>query len=101
MNLDGAPTLVAGGASGLGAATARELASRGANVAIVDLNEEAATAVAEELGPNHVAYKADVTNEAEVEAAVASAVEAFGGLRFGVMCAGIGWAERVVGKEGP
>src|SRR3954454_3694545 len=98
MDLNGAGTIVAGGASGLGAATARELAARGAQVAIADLNEENATAVAEEVGG--VAFKTDVTNEDEVRAAVEGAVEALGGIRFAVSCAGIGWAERVVGKNG-
>jgi NAD(P)-dependent dehydrogenase (short-subunit alcohol dehydrogenase family) len=99
MDLQGAGTIVAGGASGLGAATARELASRGARVAIADLNEENANAVAEEVGG--VAFKADVTNEDEVRAAVEGAVEAFGGIKFAASCAGVGWAERVVGRNGP
>ena len=99
MDLRDAGTIVAGGASGLGAATARALAERGARVAIADLNEDAANALADELGG--IAFKADVTNESEVEAAVAGAVDAFGELRFAVSCAGIGWAERVVGKNGP
>src|SRR4051812_18316442 len=99
MELRGASVLVAGGASGLGAAAARELGDRGARVAIVDLNEEAATDRARE--PDGIAFGADVTAEDEVKAAVDGAVEAFGGLRFAVSCAGIGWAERVVGKDGP
>jgi 3-hydroxyacyl-CoA dehydrogenase/3-hydroxy-2-methylbutyryl-CoA dehydrogenase len=99
MDLNGVGTIVAGGASGLGAATARELAARGARVAIADLNEENANAVAEEVGG--VAFKTDVTNEDEVRAAVDGAVEAFGGLRFAASCAGVGWAERVVGRNGP
>jgi NAD(P)-dependent dehydrogenase (short-subunit alcohol dehydrogenase family) len=99
MDLNGAGTIVAGGASGLGAATARALAQRGARVAIADLNEEKANAVAEEIGG--VAFKTDVTNEDEVRAAVEGAVEAFGGIRFAASCAGIGWAERVVSKRGP
>jgi NAD(P)-dependent dehydrogenase (short-subunit alcohol dehydrogenase family) len=99
VNLEGAGTIVAGGASGLGAATARAVAGRGGRVAIADLNEEAAQALADELGG--VAFKADVTNEDEVRAAVDGAVEAFGGIRFAVSCAGIGWAERTVGKNGP
>ena len=101
MRLEGAQALVAGGASGLGAATARELASRGARVAVVDLDGDRAAALCEELGDGHVSYKADVTSEAEVEAAVEGAVQELGGLRFVVSCAGIGWAERVVGREGP
>jgi 3-hydroxyacyl-CoA dehydrogenase/3-hydroxy-2-methylbutyryl-CoA dehydrogenase len=99
MELRDSGTLVAGGASGLGAATARALAERGARVAIADLNEEAASALADELGG--MAFKADVTDEHGVKAAVDGAVEAFGGLRFVVSCAGIGWAERTVGKNGP
>jgi NAD(P)-dependent dehydrogenase (short-subunit alcohol dehydrogenase family) len=99
MNLKDVGTIVAGGASGLGAATARALAERGARVAIADLNDEGANALAEELGG--VAFKTDVTDESQVEAAVAGAVEAFGEIRFAASCAGIGWAERVVGRDGP
>jgi 3-hydroxyacyl-CoA dehydrogenase/3-hydroxy-2-methylbutyryl-CoA dehydrogenase len=86
---------VAGGASGLGEATVRELAARGARVTVADLNEERGTALAEEIGGAFA--KADVTDEAQVRAAVESAGE----LRLAVSCAGIGWAERTVGKEGP
>jgi 3-hydroxyacyl-CoA dehydrogenase / 3-hydroxy-2-methylbutyryl-CoA dehydrogenase len=101
MQLSGTPALVAGGASGLGAATARLLAERGARVSIVDLNGDKAAAVAGEIGGDATSFKADVTSEPEVEAAVAGTVEAFGGLRFAVSCAGIGWAERTVTRGGP
>jgi NAD(P)-dependent dehydrogenase (short-subunit alcohol dehydrogenase family) len=94
MQLDGIAALVAGGASGLGEATARELAARGARVTVADLNEERGAALAEELGGTFA--QADVTDEAQVQAAVDS-VE---GLRLAVSCAGIGWAERTVGKAG-
>jgi 3-hydroxyacyl-CoA dehydrogenase / 3-hydroxy-2-methylbutyryl-CoA dehydrogenase len=94
MQLDGIGALVAGGASGLGEATARELAARGARVTIADLNEDRGAALADELGGAFVAT--DVTDEAAVQAAV----EAVDGLRFAVSCAGIGWAERTVGKQG-
>ena len=94
MELNDTGALVAGGASGLGEATARELAARGARVTIADLNEERGAALAEEIGGSFA--KADVTDEAQVQAAV-DAVE---GLRFAVSCAGIGWAERTVGKNG-
>ncbi len=100
MQLDGIGALVAGGASGLGAATARELTARGARVAVVDRDGDRAAALAEELD-GAVSHQADVTAEAEVEAAVAAAAEALGGLRMVVSCAGIGWAERTVGKQGP
>jgi 3-hydroxyacyl-CoA dehydrogenase/3-hydroxy-2-methylbutyryl-CoA dehydrogenase len=101
VQLTGAAAVVAGGASGLGAATARELISRGARVAVVDIDGDRAGALAQELGDGAIAARADVTDEGEVEAAVAAAVEAFGELRLAVSCAGIGWAERTVGKEGP
>src|SRR3954453_7621153 len=116
MQLEGAGALVAGGASGLGAATARALAERGARVAVVDLNEENATARATEIGGGAIAARADVTNEEDVGGggggrarglggprggAVERAVEELGGLRLAVSCAGIGWAERTVGKNGP
>jgi NAD(P)-dependent dehydrogenase (short-subunit alcohol dehydrogenase family) len=94
MQLDGIGALVAGGASGLGEATARELAARGARVTVADLNEERGAALADELDGAFVS--ADVTDEAQVQAAV-DAVE---GLRFAVSCAGVGWAERTVGKNG-
>jgi NAD(P)-dependent dehydrogenase (short-subunit alcohol dehydrogenase family) len=94
MQLDGIGALVAGGASGLGEATARELAARGARVTVADLNEERGAALADELGGAFVS--ADVTDEAQVQAAV----DAVDGLRFAVSCAGIGWAERTVGKNG-
>jgi 3-hydroxyacyl-CoA dehydrogenase / 3-hydroxy-2-methylbutyryl-CoA dehydrogenase len=100
VKLEGVGALVAGGASGLGAATARELIARGARVAVVDLDGDKADALAGELGGDSVAYRADVTNEADVEAAVDAATEAFGSLRLAVSCAGIGWAERTVSRQG-
>jgi NAD(P)-dependent dehydrogenase (short-subunit alcohol dehydrogenase family) len=95
MDLNGIGALVAGGASGLGEATARELAARGARVTVADLNEERGAALAGEIGGAFAA--ADVTDEAQVKAAV----ESVEGLRLAVSCAGIGWAERTVKKDGP
>jgi NAD(P)-dependent dehydrogenase (short-subunit alcohol dehydrogenase family) len=95
MELNGIGALVAGGASGLGEATARELAARGARVTVADLNEERGTALAGEIGGTFAA--ADVTDEAQVQAAVESVQR----LRLAVSCAGIGWAERTVKKDGP
>ena len=95
MELNGIGALVAGGASGLGEATARELAARGARVTVADLNEERGAALAAEIGGAFAA--ADVTDEAQVQAAV----ESVEGLRLAVSCAGIGWAERTVKKDGP
>jgi 3-hydroxyacyl-CoA dehydrogenase/3-hydroxy-2-methylbutyryl-CoA dehydrogenase len=101
MRLEGIGAVVSGGASGLGAATAAALVERGARVAVVDQDGDKARAKAEALGDAAIAQKADVTVESEVEAAVAAAVESFGSLRLAVSCAGVGWAERVVGRDGP
>jgi NAD(P)-dependent dehydrogenase (short-subunit alcohol dehydrogenase family) len=95
MELNGIGALVAGGASGLGEATARELAARGARVTVADLNEERGRALAGEIGGAFM--PADVTDESQVQAAV----ESVDGLRLAVSCAGIGWAERTVKKDGP
>jgi NAD(P)-dependent dehydrogenase (short-subunit alcohol dehydrogenase family) len=99
MRIEGASAIVMGGASGLGEATARALAERGASVTIGDLNEDAGRALAQDIGATFV--KADVTVAEEVEAAVASAADAEGGLRIAVNCAGVGWAERISHKGGP
>ena len=98
MRIDGTNALVAGGASGLGAATARRLRGAGANVTIADLNAEKGEALAQELGARFV--PCDVTEPDQVEAAVASA-KGDGELRISVTCAGVGWAEKVAGKRGP
>ncbi|CAN5690332.1 3-hydroxyacyl-CoA dehydrogenase [soil metagenome] len=101
MELSGIGAIVTGGASGLGAATATALSERGARVAIVDLDGDKAESHAAELGPGCVAQQADVTSEPDVERAVTHAVEALGEVRLAVSCAGVGWAERVVGRNGP
>ena len=98
MQIEGVNALVAGGASGLGAATARRLHDAGANVTIADLNAERGAALAEELGAQFVAT--DVTDPAHVEAAVVAAA-GDDGLRISVSCAGIGPAEKVAGRKGP
>lgn len=98
MELDGAGVIIAGGASGLGEASARVLAARGARVLIADLNEQRGTALAQELGGAFALT--DVTDETAVEQAVAAAVGEFGELRLALSCAGIGWAERTVSKRG-
>jgi NAD(P)-dependent dehydrogenase (short-subunit alcohol dehydrogenase family) len=98
MNFDGSSALVAGGASGLGEATARALHARGANVAIADLNAEKGQALAAELGLRF--HSCDVRDEAQVQAAVESAAAVDGGLRIAVCCAGTGWAQKVAGSKG-
>lgn len=98
MNLQNATALVTGGASGLGEATVRMLAQNGANVVVVDLNDERGNALADELGAAVRFQRTDVTNEADVQAAVNLAVEAFGGLHINVNCAGIAEARKTLGK---
>jgi NAD(P)-dependent dehydrogenase (short-subunit alcohol dehydrogenase family) len=97
MKIEGSNALVAGGASGLGAATARALVDAGANVTIADLSPERGQATADELGAQFIA--ADVTDEEQVEAAVALAA-GDDGLRISVCCAGIGHAEKTAGRNG-
>ncbi|MDP9136212.1 MAG: SDR family NAD(P)-dependent oxidoreductase, partial [Actinomycetota bacterium] len=101
MEINGIAAFVSGGASGLGEATARALVQRGARVAIADVNDEKAGALAAELGDAAIAVHCDVTSEEETQAAVSAAVEAFGELRLAVGCAGVGWAEKTVSKRGP
>ncbi len=100
MKIKGASAVVTGGASGLGAATVRMLAAQGAKVAIVDINEKTGTALASELGASVTFIKTDVTDAAQVAAAMETAVKQHGGLHFLVTTAGIGIAEKLLGKEG-
>ncbi len=101
MQLTDAGAIVSGGASGLGAATVRALHGAGAHVVIADLNAEKGEALAAELGDRASFAEANVTDEAAVQAAVEAAAGAPRGLRIAVGCAGIGWAQRVTGKNGP
>jgi 3-hydroxyacyl-CoA dehydrogenase/3-hydroxy-2-methylbutyryl-CoA dehydrogenase len=101
MRTEGAGALVAGGASGLGEATARALHAGGAKVVIADLNAEKGEALAAELGDGAGFAPADVTDPDAVGAAVEQAAGADSGLRISVCCAGIGWAERTAHKGGP
>ena len=91
--------VITGGASGLGAATARMAAAGGGKVVIADLQVDAGEALAKELGGKFA--KCDVTSEADGKAAVETAVKGFGGIHVLVNCAGIGVAERTLGKEAP
>jgi 3-hydroxyacyl-CoA dehydrogenase/3-hydroxy-2-methylbutyryl-CoA dehydrogenase len=100
VKIEGAGTLVAGGASGLGEATARALHARGAQVTVADINEEKGNALADELGERASFVRCDVGDEAQVSAAAEQAAQADGGLRVSISCAGIGWAERTASKRG-
>ncbi len=99
MEIAGLSALVTGGGSGLGAATAELLAARGARVAVMDRNAEAAAGVAAKV--RGLALPADVTSEAEVAAALDKAAALHGVPRAVVLCAGIGGAARILGRDGP
>ena len=101
MELKNKGVLVTGGASGLGAACVRLLSQAGAKVVIADLNGEAGEALAREIGAAARYVQANVTEEASMQAAVQAAVEHGGGLFVLINCAGIGTAEKVLGKTGP
>src|SRR5277367_3716549 len=101
MEISGKVAVVTGGASGLGAATARMIVGEGGHVVIVDLNVEAGQAVAKDLGSHARFVRADVSDAAEAQSAVETAMEAFGALHISVQCAGIADAQRVIGKTGP
>ena len=100
MRIEGSGALVAGGASGLGEATARALHAAGAHVIIADLNAERGEALAGELGERASFAHTDVTQAETVQEAVGHAAHAGGGLRISVCCAGIGHGERVAGRRG-
>ncbi len=97
MDITGASAVVTGGASGIGAAAARALAAKGAKVVVADLQEDKGRQVAEEIGGRFV--KVDVTRTEDIVAAVEAAGE-MGPLRVLVNSAGIGWAQRTIGRDG-
>jgi NAD(P)-dependent dehydrogenase (short-subunit alcohol dehydrogenase family) len=99
MDIRGHAAIVTGGASGLGAATARMLAEAGARVAILDVNEKAAAEVA--IDVNGLALPCDVTTSEATEKAIAKAAADHGPARIVINCAGIGPAKRIVGRDGP
>jgi NAD(P)-dependent dehydrogenase (short-subunit alcohol dehydrogenase family) len=98
MELNGTTALVSGGASGLGEATSRELTAAGALVVVADINAERGKAIADEIG-GLFAY-ANVADETAVQSAVDLAASTGRPLRVAVSCAGIGWAERTVVRDG-
>jgi len=99
MDLNGVTVLVTGAGSGMGAATAKALAKRGARVAVVDLNLESAQQTADLI--KGLALSADVSSGESVEAALQQVVDELGAPRVVVSCAGIAAASRIVGREGP
>ncbi|MBT8144070.1 MAG: SDR family NAD(P)-dependent oxidoreductase [Gammaproteobacteria bacterium] len=101
MILESAKAVVSGGASGLGRAVAQRIVDTGGQVALLDVNDEAGHAAVEALGERAFYITTDVSNEQQVDAAVAAANERFGGVTLAVNCAGILGAGRVLGRDGP
>jgi NAD(P)-dependent dehydrogenase (short-subunit alcohol dehydrogenase family) len=99
MDIKGHAAVVTGGASGLGAATAEELARAGAKVACLDVNLDGARAVAERI--DGCAVRCDVTDGEQAAAALAQARDKHGAARILINCAGVGPAKRIVGRDGP
>ena len=101
MQFAGSVAVITGGASGLGAATARLFHAAGAQIVLCDLNVEAGQALAAELGSHGLFVRTDVTQSDDVQRAVTQAQERFGGIHIVVNCAGIATAERVISRQGP
>jgi len=101
MQLDQSVFFISGGASGLGAAAARHIVVAGGYVLIADINDEAGTALAKELGARARYAHTDVTNESSVQAALAEAVNGWGRINGLLCCAGIAPGMKVLSKEGP
>ncbi len=99
MKLNSTLAVVTGGASGLGEATARHFAASGARVTLLDRDSERGEIVAAEIGGHYV--QTDVTNEASVQEAIASALSHMGGITAAVNCAGIAMGIKTVGRDGP
>jgi len=101
MQLSEAKAVITGGASGLGLASAKRIVAAGGHVVIFDINDEQGKACVEELGDNAHYVHTNVADEASVQAAVAFAYDAMGGITLAVNCAGIATAGRTLGREGP
>jgi NAD(P)-dependent dehydrogenase (short-subunit alcohol dehydrogenase family) len=101
MRIDDTKAIISGGASGLGQAVAEDIVAAGGRVALLDVNAAAGNALVATLGGRATFIATDVTSEAAVNAAVAAASQAMGGINVAVSCAGVGWPKRLVGKDGP
>lgn len=100
MNIKNCTILITGGASGLGAATARQIVKAGGHVAIFDVQQDKGAALAAELGGKAIFCLTDVTNEESVNSSIAKAKDQFGAIHGCVNAAGCGWTERTVSKKG-
>ena len=101
MQINETRAIITGGASGLGQAVAENVIAAGGRVALLDVNVAAGNALVAQLGARASFIETDVTAEASVNAAVAAAAQAMGGVNAAVNCAGVGWPKRMVGKDGP
>ena len=101
MDFAKAHAVISGGASGLGAATAEAVIAAGGKATLLDRDVERGQARAKALGDKARFRQADVTNEGEIESAVAESIAAFGPLSLAVNCAGVATPGRIVGREGP
>lgn len=101
MKLDQSVAVITGGASGIGLATVKRFAAAGARVAILDFNQEAGEAVAQELGERAIFVQTDVADEASVANAIGKTMEAFGAIHICMNFAGIGSAAKTLGRKGP
>ena len=101
MKIADTRAIITGGASGLGQAVAEDVIAGGGRVALLDVNASAGQALVAKLGERASFIETDVTSEAAVNAAVAAASQAMGGIDVAVNCAGVGWPKRMVGKDGP
>lgn len=101
MEISGKAAIISGGASGLGAATARMIVAEGGHVVILDLNEKAGEELAVELGHRSRFVRTDVADAASVEHAIDAATKAFGELHICVNCAGIADGQRIITRDAP
>lgn len=101
MQIDGRVFIVTGGSSGLGAGAARRIVAAGGKVVIADINEEGGAAMVAELGDSAVFSRTDVCSAGDVQTAVQTAIDTFGGLHGAINCAGIAIAMRTLSRSGP
>lgn len=101
MKLEQSVAVITGGASGLGLATVKRFVAAGAKVAILDFNQEAGEAIAQELGENVIFVQTNVAEDASVANAIEKTVEAFGAIHICINYAGVGNAAKTLGRKGP
>ena len=101
MELKDKVAIVTGGASGLGEACALRFALEGANIGVLDVDEDKGSRLSAELGAQGIYCRTDVTSEQSVQSAVDRTVAEFGGIHFVINCAGVGTPAKVLGKNGP